>query len=258
MLRGALLLMLALSAAPALAQPSAESTANAAIEAYKQGKLRKAGALFLSAFELSGEPTQLRNAAKALEEAGELMRSKVLWTDYAKNPRLSFEEREEAKAHVLLIDERLKNAEISKEAKAAQAEAEAARRAMKAQTLAQTQAPPSPVYAFTTMGVGLASVAAGVVLWFISQRELNDLDSKLAQVDPITGRILMESIDRAEATAQLDAINDKRIATGVLTGVGGALVGGGLLWWLLLPKEAPQPSTQLSRNGLSFGLQGRF
>lgn len=71
-----------------------------------------------------------------------------------------------------------------------------------------------------TMGVGLATVAGGVVTALSANRLYGQLEDKKKKGEPI-------------ASQDVDTGNSRVMLTNVLWGAGGALVAGGAVWWFL-------------------------
>jgi len=99
----------------ALAQPTPEAMTQAtelatqALELFNRGELVPAAEKFMQAYELSGRPAQLRNAAKAFESAGKLTNAIDAWQQYAHHPEVEIEKRAEAEKHVLELQARLQS-----------------------------------------------------------------------------------------------------------------------------------------------------
>lgn len=228
-----------------------------AAAAYKDGNHREAGQLFERAYELTNLPTQLRNAAKAYQDGQHWSEAVGAWERYrdvAPGPS----ERAEAEAQIALIQEKQAAEKARQEAEAAKkaaAEAEARARAAEAKP-APPPAPPPPVApppaivtppppassppygAYATMGVGAAALITAGVLFFHADSRLGTLDDQLGTTD---GSGLIVGISRADANAELDAINTERNASAVVAGAGVALAAIGVVWWALSGDEPAEP-----------------
>lgn len=267
--------MLALVAAPASAAPSKKKQAAAltrrAIKLYKRGDYERAAALFLEAFELSKRAAQLRNAAKSYQEGGLLDEARPLWERYLERSDLSVDERNEAKANLSVIHEREKTAEyretaedLRATAERAREEATAARIAAEAAAAAPPRAPTitatrdepaAPIGGYVLFGAGAGVLAAGAVLWFVASGDLADVDERLAQRDA-NGRII--GIGPAELESELDAINSKRVISGLLVTAGVVSAAGGIAWLLLASEDRPALSVAPTPGGVYVGLGGAF
>lgn len=208
----------------------AEVRAREALVRYQAGELQEAARLFLEAYRLSGRPTPLRNAAKALEEAGRLEDALVHWSVYATLEAISTRDREEARLHVLSIRSRL------------------SRRGGPAPVPPDPQPPtiirepgrrPLPVGGWVLLGAGTAVAATGAVLWALAASDLSGLDDALGRTDP-QGRTI--GIDRAGAESDLDSINQRRTAGMVLVGVGAASLVAATVW-LAVGAGSEEPAT---------------
>jgi tetratricopeptide (TPR) repeat protein len=249
----------------ARAAPPGDPTAVAteALELYRAGKLEEAAERFETAFQLSGHPTQLRNAAKAWEQAGRLDRALERWGQYRALPGLSRDEVAEAEAHLGLIREREKAEAAMRAAEAARAAAEAATRdaararaeaeraradavrAAEVATADEPEASGSSIAAWVTGASGAAVLVSGAVLWSVQAGRLSRLDDALATTD---GRGLIVGIGPTEAQDEIDAINGQRAISGVLIAAGAtALVGGVVL--ALWPSDAPEVSVAPTPDG---------
>lgn len=266
---------LVLALALALGAPSAALAADPdpavtlveqAAAAYRAGRYVAAAELFVSAFELSKAPVQLRNAAKAYERAEQLDAALTAWRRYAAQPGLTDAEQGEAAAEIRAIEQRQAAARARADADAARQAADAARaeaqaaqsRAEAAQARADAvrEAPPSKVGAYVLVGAGAASLVAAGAVFLHAQGRLSDLDEDLATTDG-AGRITGISVE--QATSERSGIESERTASAVLLGVGLAAAAGGALWWWLA--DAPPPVTAAVGVGPGTGtllLQGRF
>ncbi|MCB9649251.1 MAG: hypothetical protein H6730_21985 [Deltaproteobacteria bacterium] len=248
------LVALAPLAAPAQGDPAVTLVEQAAA-AYQSGRYRAAAELFVSAYELSKAPIQLRNAAKAYTKAEALAEAETTWTRYRDLEGLSGADRAEAEAELAALRERRAATAARAEADEARVQAEAARaeaaraEAARAEAEAQAQAAraaPAPdpgpgVAPWLVLGAGAAAAAASAVLFFHANGRLSDLDTKLGTTD---GQGLITGIHRDAAESELSGIEAERTASAVLLGVGAAGVVGGLLWALLdRPDEATAEAT---------------
>lgn len=214
-----------LVSATAQAQPpgvaNAEQKARQALVEYQSGQFEAAGRLFLQAWQLSGQPTPLRNAAKAFELAGVLDDAIVHWSVFATLPEVSMEDRAEARRHVLDIREKLQKPVIKPPPAPP--------------SLANPQGDPALQNAnddavagtWALISSGAALVITGGALFGVAETQLRDLDVALADRDAV-GQVT--GIDRATAQSELASINDKRAAGIALMAVGSATLIGGIAW----------------------------
>jgi len=220
--------------AAAHAQPpelaDAEKKARQALVEYQSGQYEAAGRLFLEAWQLSGQPTPLRNAAKAFELAGALDDAIVHWSVFATLPEVSREDREEARRHVLDIREKLQKPVIAPPPEPAPRPDPAVQKGNDA----------AVVGTWTLIGSGAALVVTGGALFGVAESQLRDLDVALADRDAL-GKVT--GIERATAQSDLASINDKRAAGIALLAVGSATLVGGVAWGIasLVSGDDPPP-----------------
>ncbi|MBI4819333.1 MAG: hypothetical protein HY791_23880 [Deltaproteobacteria bacterium] len=214
---------------------SAEDAAAKGLEAFQAGRDEQAAELFLQAYRISGHPSPLRNAAKALERAGQLERSLSLWLLYQKE-EITPDERAEADAHLALIKERQRSAALEQAAQAAKADAAAARAeatmANRPDVVAVSPIEPEPTSLLgplLVIGSGGASTLAGAALFLVSASRLSDVDARLAERDEF-GKI--KGISPSELTSELDGVNAQRTAGGALLLLGIAALSAGGAWLL--------------------------
>lgn len=216
-----------------------------AVRLYRAGQNAEAAKLFLEAYQISKRPAQLRNAAKAYEESDRLDQSLELWTRYKEHEGVNKDERAEAEAHIQLIAEKKKNAEIARAATAAQAAAEQARRAAEAAQIQAAEASKqaslvqetridseekSHAGAFALIGGGGAAAIAGGVFWFVAASRLTKLDQK---IDETNGQGLIIGISPAQVDDEVSGINTTRVVSGVLLTAGATALVSGVVWLIL-------------------------
>lgn len=227
-----------LVSAAAQAQPpelaDAEQKARQALVEYQSGQFEAAGRLFLEAWQLSGQPTPLRNAAKAFELAGMLDDAIVHWSVFATLPEVSLEDRAEARRHVLDIREKLQKPVIKPppdRPPLVDPQPDPALQGSDDAAVAGT---------WTLIGSGAALVITGGALFGVAETQLRDLDVALADRDAL-GKVT--GIERATAQAELASVNDKRAAGIALLAVGSATLIGGIAWGLAtwLSGDDPPP-----------------
>jgi hypothetical protein len=249
-----------------------------AVLAYSSGDFAEAGRLFFDAYELSHRSTQLRNAAKAYEQAGRIHDALGLWQRYRSIEKSGAVE---AEAHIELIRERERaQSEIERarlEAERARSDAERAKiegarvsaedtsplRSVAAETPPSVAAPTivrasppepdTPLAGYLTIGLGGALMASSVVVWLASDAALDDLHRKLAITDPVTGRTT--GIAYSDVQPSVDAINRERVIAGVLGGVGLATAAAGVIWALAAPMSG-EPRLDIG-SGPSFAIGPR-
>src|SRR5688572_7826266 len=205
----ALLIALLLLPLEARAQAAAEVLVERAVAAYKNGDYSKAGAFFLEAYEISGAPAQLRNAAKAYQKADDLERAEDLWQQLSAIESISPAERSEAEAQLGLIEERRKAITAEEEAARAREDALRARTAT-----AAVQAVPAedrsfrlPIGPVVTLAAAIAVGLSGAAVYVHSDMQLDELDERLEMKD---SDALITGIDRFDAMDELDGINRER------------------------------------------------
>lgn len=243
-------LLLLFSPASALAADKTENQRAAeiamkAVRLYRNGQNQEAAKLFMEAYAISKRPAQMRNAAKAYEEGGMLDQSAELWQRYRDHVGVNKDERSEADAHLKLIQEKKKNAEMAKAAQAAQQAAEAASRSAEQaraqaeaaskqatlvqETRVQEESGPS-VPPLVLIGTGAGAAIAGGVLWFVAGSQVNKLDDRIGTTNE---QGLITGISRAEIDDEVSGINTTRVVSGVLLSAGAAALVSGVLWLIL-------------------------
>ena len=220
---------------------------------FAQRRFADAAEIFLRAYALSSEPTQLANAASAYLRAQKLVEARAQWQRYLTLNGLRPEERAEAQREIAKLDAYdIRATALQLESARARDQAvegwkaylshpgtdEAGRAEAKSHIAALTQ-PNEPVPAgiaaattwpaYVSFGAGGILLATSTILWLDRQDSLDSLDAKLAQTNP-AGRIV--GIDRGSAQSRLDEANTSA-AWAVMTGIGGlAAAGFGLYWYL--------------------------
>jgi hypothetical protein len=225
--------LLALHARPALSADDelsrAEAAARTAWAHHDAGDLRAAGEAFLEAYRLSKNPTQLWNAAKSLEDAGDRTRARDLWETFAGLEAVSDGDKSQALTHIHLIDK--------------QNELEALMEATARAPPPEPQIQPSPVAVvvveaererwpdYLLMGAGAAALIAAGGLLIGSIVLERSLDADLAiRTD---GKIAGTTAERANA--QIRQINALRVGAGTAGAVGSlALAFGLVFFWELI------------------------
>ena len=235
----------------------AQTKVSQAVVAYRDHHYQEAAELFLEAYQVSGVPNQLRNAARAYQEGGLEEQAEQTWVRYRDHHGLEASERAEAQAQVDLIRER-------RNAKAAAVDAERARQVAEEERIAKEEAqaraaqvaaaaapvpvetpspPPAiqgevaaaesrPTLIYVGIGVGAAALLGGGALLLESQFALGGLDDRLAQLDN-AGKIV--GTTPAEAQADLDGLNERRVIGAITLGIGTVLLSGALGWLLSEP-----------------------
>jgi hypothetical protein len=273
---GFLVVSNAASGAKSQEKRAAEISKNA-VKLYRQKKYQEAGQLFLEAYEISKRRAQLRNAAKAYEEGGLLDDSLALWKRYKTHEGSTTDERAEADAHIQLIGEKKKNAEVEKSAEEAKRAAEEAhldaererRRAEQADkaaalarvdetTRATTPIAPeqktesSGVGGYLFIGGGVALIVGSGALWLIAQGRLNTLDGKLAMKNA-AGQIT--GVSPTDADHEVSTINTMRVGAGALAGAAVIALGTGIIWLLSSGSEDRRNAAFVLPSPAGFAVQ---
>jgi hypothetical protein len=260
--------IIVLTGAPAFGAPGkknrAETLARRALASYSEGRYAEASDRFLRAFELSGEPTQLRNAAKSAELAGEREKAIEHWSLFR---ALAVRGADIREAEKRLLELERKVAEAPGAVDPAVVEPAVVGAAVVAPAVVDSVvvgtavvdpavvepavldpglvvmpavqednvaivARPLPEIDHTPkwlMGSGGAILAGSFLLFVHAETSLQDLRSSLATKD---GDGLIVGIDRTDAIDDQAAIvTERRIALGAVA-VGSALLAGGVLWML--------------------------
>lgn len=139
------------------ASARAEDLARRALARHRAGDARGAAELFLEAFALSGNPTQLRNAAKALEQAGLLERALATWQRLRALDGVDAHRHELADAHIAALRAQLRTQAL-----------EQARSAPPAPTPALVAPSPAPVVSplrWVLVGSGVAALGGAAALY---------------------------------------------------------------------------------------------
>lgn len=165
----ALILLAALLAPTAALATQAEDEARRGLAQYKAGAYAESAASFLRAYELSGSHTQLKNAAKAFEQASMLAEALTQWRRYATIKDLESDKRELAAAKVAALE--LQIAERRNKEKRALAEKAARERPTPPPpSIVPAQPAPPPVKSsnavrWIVVGVGAAVAVTGSALY---------------------------------------------------------------------------------------------
>ena len=160
----------AATAAAAEPNPAAEAEAQArrALEHYRAGRLLEAGRHFFAAYELSGKPTQLRNAAKAFEEGGAHEQAVSYWRRYIHVEGLDEAKRATAMARIDGLEARLETERMRERERRLEAELEDARREIERLRASSGEVGgdgPWPAWRSYAIGAGTAVAVAGAILF---------------------------------------------------------------------------------------------
>jgi hypothetical protein len=225
---GVLLLAMLLSAPDPEMMRQAEIRAAKAIAFYEAKAFARAAQYFLEAYELSGEPTQLRNAAKALESAGAIEQAKGAWNQLLERSDLTAGMRGEAEERLAALDavESPVEAPIVEPPKVEPPRVEPPRVEPIVETPIEPAGPTWEPWVVTAAGA--LSAGAGGVLYWLSSRDLRRLEDRLAMKDA-EGRIVGIPFD--DALRERDRINGLRIGGVVALSVGIGAALAGLAWW---------------------------
>jgi tetratricopeptide (TPR) repeat protein len=224
-------------------QAEAREAATEALARYLEGAYSHAAALFTRAYELSGHPTQLRNAARALERAGALKEALSAWRKLAELPIAGEAKQQEAQRHTEAIEAQLA---------APPAEPPAAGPpvggplAVSPPIIGPTAAGPPPEDSTETwrawlVGSGGAVAATGAALYLSGW---------------VTYWHYQKSVDSRSAVTREDArAADARSAAGLtMVGVGAAVALAGLLW----PESPASISPDAVGSGAGLSLRGTW
>ncbi|MBI2377645.1 MAG: hypothetical protein HYV07_26825 [Deltaproteobacteria bacterium] len=218
---------------PAPTNPEAEALAWEAVKHYRAERFSDAGAKFLEAYRLSHHPSQLRNAAKAFDKGNQLDRAVELWNEYLALPGLEPSDRAEAEASIAGARARMTPSPPESDPKPSLG--------LVAPKPPPADAPPTaaltPESAPTDLtpvayGVGLAGVAvtiAGAILFALAESQLADIDAKIESRD---ARGLITQIGPSELESSVDSVNQKRVWSGALLGLGGAAISSAVVVWI--------------------------
>jgi tetratricopeptide (TPR) repeat protein len=232
-----------------LAPGTAEATkkravvhARRALALYAEGRYSEASERFMQAFELSREPTQLRNAAKSAELAGDRSAARARWSMYLELATDPEDIREVNERLEVLGDEE----EVEEESPQMVAAAEpdppidlSVRPYVPSDGALVAVAQPIPERSSDVplwlIGGGGLLLGTSLALVGHAETSLSSLRAMLGQKD---GDGLIVGIHRAEAEERREGIErERRIAIGVAT-AGTALLATGLLW-LNSAEDAP-------------------
>ncbi len=226
-----LLLSVLLSGAPPAPSPTPEMLHQAEIQAAKalaswEAKaFSRAAQYFLEAYALSGEPTQLRNAAKALESAGSRDEATSAWRQLLERTDLTDAQRAEAEARIAALAEEEETRPIDP----APPPIVAPPLDPVAVTVAVPPAAPAwPPWLLAASGV--AAAAAGGVLYWRSADELGALQDLLAITDD---QGLIVGVQHDEAVRMRRRINGLRASGVVALSLGITCALAGVSWWWL-------------------------
>lgn len=212
------MLSIVLAAIAIFADPSrAEAFAERGVAAFKAKQYAEAADYFLRAYELSGESTALRNAARAYEEAGQKDAALRRWREYRALPDIEAEERREAEMHIAALRPPIKTAPPIPTAPPI----------VTAPPIASSS---PPAVAYGLGGVGIAAAIAGAITFAVGQSTLSSLEDRLAVVDN-DGRI--SGIDRATALAEQSRSDSLRTTGAVLITSGATIIVASVIWLIL-------------------------
>lgn len=195
-----------------LAGGSAEEISREALTLYREGRLVEAAQKFLAAYEMSGHPTQLRNAAKAFEEGDRLEEALENWWRYVEHD-IPDDKRAEAEQHIASIEAR--QARIRAAPPPPPPPAARPPPPPPPALVVPTEPPPSSnaTIRWTIAGVGAAAVVTGIVLYLSGWSTFWTHQGQ----DP-----MRPEVSRDEANAART-----RSGAGLVVGAAGALAIGG-------------------------------
>ena len=216
-----LVLLLLMSAPSEQSIREAELRAAKALALWETKSYVGAAEYFIEAFELSGEPTQLRNAAKAYEAGNAKKEARATWTRYLALPELTAADRAEA-------EQRLRALAVVEQPRTLAPIAPITPVAVVVEAVPEIEEPVrwEP---WVLTAAGAIAAAVGGVLLYRSERDLDQLKHRLSFMQD--GRIYGISYD--EAIAEEQRIEAWRIGSSTVVGIGIAAVIGGLSWWWL-------------------------
>lgn len=139
---------------------TAEEEASRALTLYRAERYVEAARHFLRAYDLSGNPTQLHNAAKALEKGEFLSQAQVQWERYAVLEDIPANKRAQAEVRIEAIRRSLKARR-----KARQRNAEKAPPAPPDVVTARPPPESNAVARYTVAGIGAATLLGGAGLY---------------------------------------------------------------------------------------------
>jgi hypothetical protein len=206
----AVLLMLALSAPSPEVIREAELLAAKGVASYRAQAFEAAGDYFYRAYQLSGEPTQLRNSAKAFDDAGQKDRARKYWGELLELDGLSPTDRAEAEARY--AEPPLPRVEKKD--------------ALAEMTAVMYPAPSSQFAPWIIGATGLAAISGGVVLYVVSSNKRETLVANLDYRED--GKITGTRYEDAVHTK--DEITRMRIGSGLAVGLGVAAVTTSIVW----------------------------
>lgn len=222
-------LILALAAPPEhkrAPEPSAaEQLAARGVAAYRAREFDKAGRYFFRAYELSREPTQLRNAAKAYDAAGEVALAREYWQRLVELPALSEADRAEARAQLTALTPPVVAPPIvtpppQQQQREEEEVAEAAVTVERPPIVQPSKAP------WIIGGAGIAAFVAGTFLYAESSSQRSELQRRLDDKEGglTAGISYDESLDARARVVNL------RIASGLALTAGVAAIATGAVW----------------------------
>lgn len=229
-------LLLALAAPPAdhkrAPEPlsPAEQLAAKGVAAYRAKAFESAGRYFFRAYELSGEPTQLRNAAKAYDAAGEVELAREYWQRLFDTPGLSETDRAEAQAHLASSTPATDPERTTDDERASIAPARpqpAPLHEDPASVIVERPPSETPSRAPWIIGsAGIAAVVVGAVLYAESSSQRADLVRRLDEKE----NGLTAGISYQDSLSARSRIVNLRVASGLAITAGIAAITAGTLW----------------------------
>lgn len=234
------------TAAPPTLPPELEAEARSRFELgvslYHQGRAEEALVEFERAHEISGRPEFFYNIYLCHRDAGQLREAEAALTSYL--------EQSSDVPNRGLLERRLSTLreQIAAEEEAARAEADARRAAEEAEArvLQRTELrPPNRAGPSALLGLGGAAILAGVGVGISALFLHDELEQEC-----------FGSVCPYWKNDEIDQLRRRTIAFDVLMGAGGAMLLGGLVWWLVDGPTEVRMSTSCGPFGCV--VEGRF
>lgn len=207
-------------------------------DAYLKGDFTQAIALLDEAYQLDPQPVLLYNLARAHEGLGHLDEAITLYERYLTQEPTSPDRGAIEQRIVTLRRQRDERAAVEKD----RAQVEKERAAVERQRAAPPPPPPPPrprsIYPYVVGGAGVVGLVTGTVFGLLANSKKNEATDEKTQ----TTAVDIRSTGKSFATVST-----------VSFVIGGALVAGGVVWWVVDGQSRQTGAASGTRVGLGVG-----